>query len=228
MQAVEHFLFFGGQVGYHTMEKERRFVEQAFGRFDALDDDATRERVQSRVFFRRQILACKNDDRQITGRSIAQALENFEASHVGQPQVEDHAIERTFGHGIQRVHAGCRDQDVDIVVAEKFADAELLCGIILDDEQALETRDGVVLDLTEGEFEALGRRRLGDEREGAARKPVLAILVHSQHLHRNVARGRILFQVIQDRPAEHVGQEDVERDRTRMEFACERERFGSA
>ena len=38
----------------------------------------------------------------------------------------------------------------------------------------------------------------------------------------------ILLQVIEHGPAEHVGQENVERNRGRMEFASERECFGAA
>ena len=49
-----------------------------------------------------------------------------------------------------------------------------------------------------------------------------------QHLHRDVAGGRVLLQMIQDRPAEHVGQQDIERDGGGVELAREGEGFGAA
>ena len=70
--------------------------------------------------------------------------------------------------------------------------------------------------------------RLGDKGECAARKPVVPVLVQRQHLHRNVARGRILLQVVEHRPAQHVGQEDIERDGRGMELARQRPGLGAA
>ena len=46
--------------------------------------------------------------------------------------------------------AGGSDRDVNVVVAEQFADAELLGGIVFDDQQALAARRGVFLDAVEG------------------------------------------------------------------------------
>ena len=53
----------------------------------------------------------------------------------------------------------------------------------------------------------------------------MPVFVQRQHLHGNVPGRRILLQMVQHRPAQHVGQEDVERDGRGMEFAGQRQRF---
>ena len=76
--------------------------------------------------------------------------------------------------------------------------------------------------------DAFGRRRLVDEGERAARQRVLAVLVERDDLHRNVPGQRIVLELAQHGPAEHVGQEHVERDRGRLELLGELERLGAA
>ena len=46
----------------------------------------------------------------------------------------------------------------------------------------------------------------------------MPILVEREHLDRDMAGACILLEVIEHGPAEHIGQEDVERDRSRMVF----------
>ena len=75
---------------------------------------------------------------------------------------------------------------------------------------------------------SFGARRLGDEGKCSSRQAMMPVFIERQHLHRNVARSRVLFQVIENGPAQHVGQEDVERNRSGMEFARQCERFRAA
>jgi hypothetical protein len=53
---------------------------------------------------------------------------------------------------------------------------------------------------------------------------MLALFLDRQHLHWNVPRRGIQLQVVQHRPAQHVGQEHVERDRGRTILLGEQER----
>ncbi len=76
--------------------------------------------------------------------------------------------------------------------------------------------------------DALGGGRLGDEGECAARQRVLAVLVERDDLHRDVPRQRILLELAEHGPAQHVGQEHVERHRGRLELLGEIERVGAA
>ena len=100
-------------------------------------------------------------------------------------------------------------------MAEQLGDAHLLGAVVLH-QQTLAARLGVFLDARQGGFDTLGRGRLGDEREGAARQAVLAVLVERDDLHRDVPRERVLLELAEHVPPQHVGQEDVERDRGRL------------
>ena len=81
-----------------------------------------------------------------------------------------------------------------------------------------------VLDALESLFEAVGGRLLDEVRESAVGQAVLALFFERDDLHRNVARRRIELELIQHGPAEHVRQEDVERNRRGAELPREGER----
>ena len=57
---------------------------------------------------------------------------------------------------------------------------------------------------------------------------MLAVLVQGHDLHRDMPHRRILLELIQHRPAQHVGQEDVQRNGGRMELAGQYQRLGPA
>ena len=128
----------------------------------------------------------------------------------------------------ERARAGIGRHDLDVVVIEKLADAELFGLVVLDDQEALAARLGVFLDLRQRRADALGGGRLVDEGEGAARQRVLAVFVQRDDLDRDVARQRIVLELAQHRPAEHVRQEDVERDGRGLILLGEIERLGAA
>ena len=113
-------------------------------------------------------------------------------------------------------------------MAQELGDAHPLIGVIFHDQQPLAARLGIFLDAVERLFEAFRRRRLVDEGEGAARQAVLAILVEGHDLHGDVARRRVLLQLAQHAPAQHVGQEHIERHCVGFVFACQRQRIGAA
>ena len=113
-------------------------------------------------------------------------------------------------------------------MAEQFADAHLLGRIVLDNQQALSPRLGKLLDAGQRVVDALARRRLVDERERAARQAVLTVLVERDDLHRNMPRQRILLELAEHVPAQHVGQEHVERNRRRLILFGEIERIVAA
>ena len=71
------------------------------------------------------------------------------------------------------------------------------------------------------------RRRLGHERERAALEAVLALLFDGEHLHGDVPRGRIVLELVEHGPAQHVGQEHIERDGVGLVLARQRQRIGA-
>ncbi len=112
-------------------------------------------------------------------------------------------------------------------MSQQLRYAQLLGGIIFHHQQALAAARGVVLDPGQGGLQALGCGGLGYEGESPAGQSVLPVFVQRDDLHRDVPGGRILLQLTQDRPAEHIGQEDVQRDCRRPELADEIEAFSA-
>ena len=106
----------------------------------------------------------------------------------------------------------------------------LICsiGIVLDDQQAFLARLGEFLDARERLVDAFARGRLVDEGEGAARETVLAVLVERDDLYRDMPGERILLELAEHVPAQHVGQEHVERHRGRLILLGEIERIVAA
>ena len=51
----------------------------------------------------------------------------------------------------------------------------------------------------------------------------MPIFIEREHLHRNVTRGRILLEMVENRPAKHVGQEHIERDCRRIVLVRQRQ-----
>src|SRR5579885_3402618 len=173
--------------------------------------DSTPLTTMLRVLFGRQFAAGKNNDRDFGKRAVgAHPFEHFEARHVRQAQIQHDAIAWSLAQRGQRLAAGLDVDDLDIVVTKQFVDAHLLDGIVLDHQEAPLARLGEFLDARERFLDALPRGRLIDEGKGAAGEPVLPVLVERDDLHRNVPRQRVLLELAQHVPAEHVGQEHVE------------------
>ena len=85
-----------GQVGLDAVEEERRLVEQALRRAHVLDDDRLGQPLElASLPSSSQVLAGVDDDRQRrAGRGcLLDLLDQLEARHVGQPEVEHHAVE---------------------------------------------------------------------------------------------------------------------------------------
>src|SRR5580704_5435867 len=102
MQPVEHLLFFDWEIGDYAMQEERGFIEQAFRRLDVLHHDAPCQSMQLRVFFRREFSSSEYNHGQIAERRIlAEALQNFEARHIREAQIENRAIEGLRSDGGQ-------------------------------------------------------------------------------------------------------------------------------
>ena len=111
--------------------------------------------------------------------------------------------------------------------AQQLRNAHLLGPVVLDHQQALASRLRVFLDAGESRLHAFGGGRLGDEGERTAGETVLAILVQGDDLHRDVPRQRVLLELAEHGPAQHVGKEYVERDGGRLVLLGEIERVGS-
>ena len=65
MQALEHLLLRGRQIGHHAMQEQRGLIEQPFRRLHALHHDTARHGVQSRVLIRGQLASREHDHRHL-------------------------------------------------------------------------------------------------------------------------------------------------------------------
>src|SRR5262245_45645561 len=138
MELIEHAALGGRQVVEHAMEKERRLVEEPFGGPDILDDNALGQMFQSGVFRRGEFLACEDDDRKVSQcRILLHSFKQVESRDVGQPEVDDAAVEGVAVQDIERLHTGAYCSNVDIVMVEQFDNALSLDIVVFHDKQAL-------------------------------------------------------------------------------------------
>ena len=183
----------------------------------------------SRVLLGRQLAAGEDDDGQVAPALIARAisLEDLEAGHVGQPQVEHDAVERLRRAARERLLRPCRRSTMSMSSWPSSSRMlELLGRVVLDDEQALAARRRVRLDAV--------------QRAPRAPRVVVGLVTNAKAPRASpccrssssvtICTGmwrvlRILLQLAQHRPAEHVRQEHVERDRRSAGY-CARERQG--
>ena len=117
---------------------------------------------------------------------------------------------------LQGVGAGADGDDLHVVVREQFDDTLALDVVVFDDEKPFRMRCDVGLDAIERMFQILRRRRFHQIRKRSMRQSVLALLFDGEHLHRNMAGCRIQLQIVENRPAEHIRQEHIERDGRRL------------
>ena len=141
----------------------------------------------------------------------------------------------TQSHGCSRMSVDSASAPVPAVTISMSSwpssSAMLICSAVLSSTTSSRLRRGLAYSLMR--VRARLRRPRGVvglvTNENAPRaKPVLAILVERDDLHRNVPGQRVLLELAQHGPAQHVGQEHVERHRGRLVLLGEIERVGAA
>ena len=176
--------------------------------------------MQPCIFFRGQILAGKYYDWQISERgNLAEALQYVEARHIGEAQVENDTVKRFLCDSFQGLLSGGGDLNIYILVSEQFLNTKLFARIVLYNKQALATRRSIFFDAGEGGIQFVGSRWFVHIGERAAGQAMLAILIHRQHLNRNVPHRGVLFEVVENGPSQHIRQENIERYSGWVEFA---------
>ena len=131
-------------------------------------------------------------------------------------------------HQIPRLATGADAGDFDVFVRKQFNDAGAFGRVVIDHQQLLDARFGEFLNSGQGGFESLGGDGFVQVGESAALKTVLAFLFHGDDLHRDVACGRVLLEMAQDRPSQHVRQENVQTDGSGLEFPRQRQSHTAA
>src|SRR5262249_38420234 len=140
----------------------------------------------------------------------------------------DATVVPLVAESVERLAPRAYGADLDVIVAEELDDARALRLVVFHDEEPLRVRRDVRLQLLERGFELARGRGLDEVRERAVGEPVLPLLFDRQHLNRDVTRPRIELQIVEDGPAEHVRQENVEAYRGRHVLAREGDRLLTA
>src|SRR5579863_4648052 len=117
MEPLEKLLLGLRQVRDDAVQEKRGLVEQPLGRLHILDHDALGGDPEPGLFLLREVLSGKDNDGQTLNRVAAfYTLQQLEAGHVGQSQVDDTAIESGSVEGAQRLSSACDVHDLNVVM----------------------------------------------------------------------------------------------------------------
>src|SRR5690242_267036 len=154
-------------------------------------------------------------------------LENFKAGHVGQTKIEHCTIETFALERCKSRAPAIYHFNINVVMPQKSADTDLLGWIVFHDEQLFPARCGELLEAINRPAQFRRSCRFNHISKGSARQAMMPAVIHREHLHRDVASRRILLEMIQDGPPQHVRQEDIQRYGGRAKFASESKRLRS-
>jgi hypothetical protein len=97
------------------------------------------------------------------------ALDQLEARHAGQPEVEHDTVVRRLRQRLQRTFARRHRGGLDIAITDQVGDRLALHRIVLDDEQLLDALLDELADVAQPRQQILLRDRLVQEAERVGR-----------------------------------------------------------
>ncbi len=139
-------------------------------------------------------------------------LDQVHAGHIGQAKVDDDAIERLRLQGRQGLGPGRRGRDADVAVADRVEDVLALDLVVLDDQKRLDLSLEEAAQVGESVLQGLLVDRLLRSGEGTPLDAAAPALVARDDVDGDVAGARVVLQAVQNHPAGHVRQAQVERD----------------
>ena len=165
----------------------------------------------------RQLLAGVDDHRDLRQpRVLLHLLEQVEAAHVGEPEIEDQAVEVLRVERRERFRAGRDRRALHVPVADQLDDALALDVVVLDDQQVADLAVDEAGNRGEGLLERFAFDRLGQVRHRPEPHAAVRLFEQRDDVHRDVPRRRVVLEPIEHRPAVHDRQVDVEGDRVRL------------
>ena len=190
VEVFEHAPLAFREFGSVAMEQQGGFIEQAFRRADILDDNALGQLPELGLLFLEQIPGGVNNDRNgAQVRLILELLQQLDAGHIGQAQVEHDAIEPLRVKRVERLFARGRHGGLHVAVADQLAHVHLLSLVILHQQQVLHWALQKTLQCVKGGLEVLFVIGFFEIAKGALGQGRLRVLIHCNYLHRDVARG---------------------------------------
>src|SRR5215472_3689328 len=116
--------------------------------------------MKLRVLLGGQLAAGEDHDRDIGQRFVvSEFVENLESRHIRQTQIKYDAIRWLVAQCSKRRSTGRGCDDLDVVMAQKLGDTELLGLVVLDHQESLAPWFRVIADSSECRLNAFGGRR---------------------------------------------------------------------
>ena len=114
------------------MQEQRRFRQQPLRRAGFLDDNRIGYLLKMLFFFPRQFLSGVDDDRKvITSKIRLQLLDQLEAGHVGQFQIQHHAVKSLVLQNVQCFLTGGHCRGFNIAIPDQLNHAHALNVVVL-------------------------------------------------------------------------------------------------
>jgi hypothetical protein len=129
-----------GQPTPQPAREQPHLVEQTVGSGPVLEHDRLGVGLEPLRLGFAQRPAGVHDHRRRLGALLLERLQKFEAVHVGQGQVENHAVEALLHQRLQRLARAARAADEEVLAAEAGHQRVRQGGVVLDDQQT--TRRG--------------------------------------------------------------------------------------
>src|SRR5438132_2353691 len=187
------------------MQEEGRLIEQVFGRLGVLRDDALREPLEPALLLGGEIARRAHDQRAFAERTLAaQLLDELDSVHVGQPEVDDGAVEALFRERGECLARGGDRRRVDVSVPDQLDDPIALDLVALDEEEVLHGPADAVLQPRERRLDRRRGERFHREAESGARGPRLDLPLDRDHVDRDVTRSEVELQLALDPPPAYV------------------------
>ncbi len=211
----------GRQARYQPVQEQCRLVEQPLGRPHVLDDALGGQHLERVLVGARERFRAIDDDRDFARRRVAlEGLQQLDGAHVGQLAIHHHAVVALLaqrgqgllgaGHGLD-AHAGA--------VADQLRQGLAPGLVAIDEQQVPNLALGEALDVGQRLGQGLGRDRLDQVRVGAEAQTARPVVVGRNDFDGDVARLRVVLEVLEHHPAVDVGQVEVERDGGRLDLA---------
>ena len=201
----------GGQGGFQPVQEQGRLIKQPFVGALGLENNTVGVLAQPRFLVAGQVLAGIDHHRHRLVVIVAvQALQQLEAAHVRQCQIQDHAIIDGVTEGFECRLAAGDGGDLNALLVEQLADAFMLDSAVLHHQQAPHIGLDGGFDLGEGAEHLLLADRLGEEVDGAQIERLLALVLAGQKVHRNILGAGVRLELLHHLPAVDAGQPDIE------------------
>ena len=145
---------------------------------------------------------------------VLHPVDELEAVHVGQAEVEHHAVEAALAQDLQRFFAAADRGDVDVAIAadqlrRSRCAARSLSSMTSSDLFGRSTKPLIFANASSSASFVTGFCTCAN---APSRRPRARLVVAGDDVHRDVARRLVVLQAIEHRPPFHVRQRDIERD----------------